>query len=155
MIYVPSIPAENEIPRMQLRHYLEQEAPHFMRTIMDVTLPSVEGRLRLPVIDTHNKSRAQELRRNPVEQFILENCHAVLGEKVLFSEFCEHFMEWITPEEKSKWSKQKIGRELPQNHPSGVYTENKKYIGNLSWEPKQPEPNARPWIVVNGRLKAK
>ncbi len=155
MIYVPVIPAENEIPRMQLRHYLEQEAPHFMRTIMDVTLPSVEGRLRMPVIDTHNKSRAQELRRNPVEQFILENCHAVLGEKVLFSDFCERFMEWITPEEKSKWSKQKIGRELPQNHPSGVYTENKKYIGNLSWESKQPEPNARPWIVVNGRLKAK
>jgi hypothetical protein len=155
MSYVPPLPTDIEIPRMQLRAYLEQEAPHFLRTIMDITLPSVEGRLRLPVIDTHNKFRAQELKRHPLEQFILENCHAVIGEKILFSEFCDRFLEWITPEERSKWNKHKIARELPQNYPSGVHTENKKYIGNLSWEPKQPEPNARPWIVINGRLKTK
>jgi hypothetical protein len=155
MIYVPPMPADVEIPRMRLRAALEQEAPHFLRTILDVTLPSVDGRLRLPVVDTYNKARAQELRRNPVEQFIAENCHVVRGEKVLFSEVCERLLAWVTPEERKQWSKQRIGRELPQDHPSGVHTDNKKFVGNLSWEPKQPEPNARPWIVVNGRLRLK
>lgn len=155
MIYVPPIPAGSEIPRMQLRRHLEQEAPHFLRTIMDLTLPSVDGRLRLPVVDTHNKARAQELKRNPVERFIQENCHAAPGEKILFSEFCDRFLEWIAPDERSQWSKQKIGRELPQDHPSGVHNDNKKFVGNLSWESKQTEPNARPWIVVDGRLRLK
>jgi hypothetical protein len=155
MIYVPPMPADVEIPRMRLRAALELEAAHFLRTIMDVTLPSVDGRLRLPVVDIYNKCRAQELRRNSLEQFIAENCHVVPGEKVLFSEFCDRFLAWVTPEEKKQWSKQRIGRELPQDHPSGVHTDNRKFIGNLSWEPKQPEPNARPWIVINGRLKLK
>jgi hypothetical protein len=122
---------------------------------MDLTLPSVEGRLRLPVVDTHNKYRAQELTRDPLEQFIVENCHAVPGEKILFAEFYERFQEWLMPEEKHDWTRRKVSKSLPHNHPSGVYTDNKKFIANLSWEPRQPQPDARPWIVVNGRLKAK
>jgi hypothetical protein len=155
MIHVPPLSPDVLIPRRQMEIFLIQEAPHFMRTIMDVTLPNVEGRIGVPIIETHNKVRAQERRRDPIEQFISENCHAVVGEKMPFSEFCERFLEWLAPEERGQWSKQKIGRQLPQNCPSGVHTDNKKFIGNLAWESKQPEPDARPWIVINGRLKLK
>ncbi|MGA2061682.1 MAG: primase-helicase family protein [Thermoguttaceae bacterium] len=155
MIHVPPLSPDVLIPRRQMEIFLIQEAPHFMRTILDVTLPNVEGRIGVPIIETHNKFRVQERRRDPLEQFIAENCHAVVGEKILFSEFCERFLEWLAPEDRGQWSKQKISRQLPQDFPSGAHTQNKKYIGNLSWEPKQPEPNTRPWIAVNGRLTLK
>jgi hypothetical protein len=155
MIYVPPIPPDDEIPRMILKERLQQEAPHFMRTLMDLTLPSIEGRLRLPVVDTHNKYRAQENNREAIDQFILENCFALPGEKILFSEFFDRFQDWLAPEEKHAWTRRKVSKSLPHGHPSGVHTDNKKFIANLSWEPKQANTDAQPLIVVNGRLKAK
>lgn len=153
MIFVPDI--ENEIPRAVLIERLEREAPFFLKTICDLQLPTADGRLRLPVVATASKQRAQELSANLLQQFIAEECHRAPGEKMLFSEFFERFVEWLAPEDRYSWSKQKVGRELPPELPVGTHTGNKRFIGNVSWTPPVGEPANLPWASVNGQLKAR
>ena len=150
MIYVPPLPMDTEIPKEILKERLKQEAPHFLRTLLDATLPSPEGRLRLPVVDTINKRRAQNQQRDPLSRFLQEECHHVSGERVLLTEFYDRFSEWLIAEQSEQWSKQRILRCLPPDYPVGIGGGNKKFIGNLSWEPKAPVSPA--WICVEGRL---
>jgi hypothetical protein len=142
-------PLEIEIPRRKMDDYLKEEAPAFLRTLLDLPLPSADGRLRIPVVETHNKVAAQDLRRTPVEQFIAEHCHAIPGSRIPFSDFCERFRAQLPDEEGVKWSKPRIARALPSKHPAGSHTGNVKYVVNLSWDPETP---TEPWVVVDGRL---
>jgi hypothetical protein len=132
---------------------LTREAPHFMRTIFDVTLPKMQGRLRIPVIDTYNKAQAQATRVTSLDQFLTDMCHHVIGERVSFTEFCDRFFEWLPAGDRSDWSKQTIANQLPTHYPCGVGSENKRFVGNLAWEEKEVDTDARPWVIVNGRLR--
>ena len=67
MIYVPDL--IEDIPKKTLLPRLEEEAPHFMRTLMDMQLPPVVGRLRLPIVTTNHKQQAEQLSRNELEEF--------------------------------------------------------------------------------------
>lgn len=153
MIHVEELRKEDEIAKKKLILMLEREAPSFLRTLLDLTLPSVEGRLSLPFVDTQHKVASAEANRPAVEQFILESCHKVIGEMVPFAEFYDRFVEWLPPEERHTWSRQKVTRLLPLGNPCGAYSQNQKYIGNLCWEPTDPAPDAKKWIVKDGKLK--
>ena len=94
VIFVREI--EQEIPRTVLVDHLVAEAPNFLRTLLDVQLPTIDGRLRLPVVSTDSKKRAEELSRDELEQFIADECFSAPGEKVTFSDFYEKFYEWLS-----------------------------------------------------------
>ena len=51
-----------------LKEKLKEEAPHFMRTIMDLSLPSPYSRLGLPPLRTRNKDRAEEINSNALDR---------------------------------------------------------------------------------------
>ncbi len=153
MIQVPDLLPGVEVPRREMEDYLIAEAPQFMRTIFNTTLPPVFGRLRLPVVDTLSKICAQESKRTLVEHFIAEQYHVIVGERVVFKDFYNRFLEWLSPDERSAWSKQKVKHQLPLNCPTGVCTGNQTFIGNLTNQEKEPKPNTRPWILINGRLR--
>jgi hypothetical protein len=85
VIHVPNLQPGDEIPKRILMSRLEEEAPHFMRTLLDLSLPQVEGRLRLPVIRTKSKFRAEELNRSPLEEFIRDRCHNIPGASIPLS----------------------------------------------------------------------
>lgn len=154
VIFVPSLQPGEEIDRTTLISKLEEEAPHFMRTIMDFTLPSVEGRLWLPVINTSNKESAELASHNVLEMFINEQVFAAPGEIVEFQTFFSKFQESVSPEERYEWTKQKVIRSLPQNFAYGAYTDNKRMIGNISFD-KPGDPKAKPFVVHAGRLMLK
>jgi hypothetical protein len=159
MLFVPVLDAGQEIAKSILIDRLKEEAPHFMRTIMDLQLPPMIGRLRLPVINTENKQRAEASSRTPLEIFIDEQCHLVNGDFILFSEFFDRFRQWMEDEEiedRGKWSaKMTVIKFLPHHFPYGIRHSNQRFIGNISWEKKTPEPDAKPLIVTNGKLKPK
>jgi hypothetical protein len=118
---------------------------------LNVTLPKVEGRLALPIVETHTKTRAQEQRRNPLEQFIAGQCHKVAGATIQFKDFYDRFLESLPPEDANQWSRQKVIRSLPTDTPYGIHSEHKRYVGNLAWEPGEA---VGPMLVsVDGRLK--
>jgi hypothetical protein len=139
MFFVPDL--DEEIPKPLLMTKLEQEAPNFLRTIHDLTLPPIGGRLRLPVVNTANKQRAENDARDPLSRFILDECRFAQDERVLFADFYERFKGWLAPEEHYKWSKQKVSKSLPHPHLTEHGTANKLYITNLLLGPA-PQPAA-------------
>ncbi len=152
VIYVPDLPHGEEIPKNTLLTKLKEEGEHFMHTIMDLTMPSPHSRLGLPPLRTKNKERAEEINANAFDRFISEHCFEVTGEMVEFSEFYKRFMEWLPEDARYTWKKSMIVDEIKQRYPYGAYSQNKRMIGNLSFESKASAPDAKSWIVVGGRL---
>jgi len=157
--FVPSLDPGQEIPKSVLIERLKEEAPHLMRTIMDLQLPPLLGRLRLPVVNNDNKARAEEASRSPLETFIAEVCYEVPGEMIQFTEFYDRFKQWLEDEEvekRSEWSsKAKVIKALPHSFPYGIRHSNQRFVGNLSWENMKPAPESKSLTVKNGKLKPK
>lgn len=152
VIFVPDLAPGEEIPKNALLAKLREEAPHFMRTVMDLTMPSPYSRLGLPPLRTRNKDRAEEINSNALDTFIGEQCFPVIGEMVDFATFYRRFLDWLPMEKRYGWKKSIVLDEIKQRFSYGVYTDNKRMIGNLSFEAKTPSPNARRWITVDNRL---
>jgi hypothetical protein len=151
VINVPDLLPEQEIPKKKLLEKLKEEAPHFMHTLMNTELPPVEGRLRLPVVETANKLRSEEFSRDELEQFIDECCHYAPGEAISFKDFYDKFYEWLPADQRAQWNRIRCARSLPAKYPSWKGTDNKKFIGNLSFE-EAKNKDANPIVVVNGRM---
>ena len=152
MIYVPPLPDNVEIPKIKLMEFLALEAGDFLRTLMNLELPVAEGRMHLPIVETENKSRMQDSRRTPIERFLAENCYSIPGVKISLEEFQIRFSEWIDPLDKQKWESQDvIIRNLQKTYPVGKSTDNKKFIGNISWD-KDAKPGT-PWYSEGNKLK--
>jgi hypothetical protein len=151
VVYVPDLLKEQEVAKTKMMEHLIEEAPHFMHTLMNLELPPVEGRLRVPVVNTSAKTRSEELNRDPVETYIMECCFPVPGEKIPFAEFYDRFLAWLPESEHKNWHRQKVSKHLPVKYPVGACTNNKRYIGNLSWEPSTKV--GTPYVAINGRLR--
>lgn len=149
MIYVPEL--QEQIPKAILLEKLVAEAPAFLRTLMDVELPQLTGRLRVPVVETEHKHRVQQLSKSSLSIFIEEHLHSVSGSMIEFAEFYSRFMEACPPEDKSNWTRVKVSKALPVKFPSGAGTGNKTFIINASWSPDTAP--GEPLIVLNGRIK--
>lgn len=153
MVIIHVRPLEKDIPKSVLLDHLREEAPAFLRTLIhDIELPKPQGRLALDVVPTRHKARSEELSRSALESFIREQTFAVPGEMVPFKEFYDRFVESLPTDEHNPWNKTKVSKSLPVDHPCGAYTGNQRFVANLSFEPKEPAPDARLWILSNGKL---
>jgi hypothetical protein len=155
VIEVPDLLPEEQIPKSILMKSLEEEASHFMYTLKNLVLPKVQGRMRLPVVDTYKKQQSEDMQRTPLESFIKDQCFPAPGEKIKFAEFYEKFIEWMDPEDRYQWSKIKVSRSMPSDTPVGASNDNVRFIGNLSFSPNEIKPDALPLISANGRLRLK
>ena len=135
MIYVPDLLPDQEIAKTILLMKLEDEAPHFMHTLMSLDLPPVRGRLRLPVVTTTSKLSAEEQNRTSLEQFIATCCERTPEQHTLFSDFYDRFQQWLLAEEKPAWPKNRVSKDLPARHDTITGTGNKRYISNLTMKP--------------------
>jgi len=152
MIYVPDL--VEEIPKKVLLSKLEEEASHFMRTLVDLHLPPVVGRLRIPIVATRHKQEAEQFSRNALEEFLAEHCHEVPGSKVLLAEFHGAFHKWLPADSRHQWGKIKTSRAMPTRFPVGAGTDNKKFIGNLAWEKPGTLPaDAKRYVRIDGKLR--
>ena len=59
-VYVSDLLEEQKIAKPKMEAFLDQEAPHFLHTIMHMDLPPMIDRLRLPVVTTGSKRQAEE-----------------------------------------------------------------------------------------------
>lgn len=135
MLYVPRPKAE--IPKSVLKQRLMDEAPQFMRTIMNLQLPSVSGRLRVPVIETESKLRAETSARTDLESFIDERCVEAEGEVILFSEFYSRFQEWLPPEAQSEWNRKRTSLSLPSKYATVKLKGKHHFVRNLKWKTEE------------------
>jgi len=153
VIEVPDLLDDEEIPKPVLLKLLEEEAPAFMNTLLNVELPQAQNRLHLPVVDTYKRQQSQAMSRTGLQAFIQEQAHYAPGQKIPFVDFYEAFVKWLDPTERFEWSKAKVSRALPTDTPSGASGgNNQRFVGNLSWH--EPEdPDGAPFYSANGRLK--
>lgn len=143
-------PLIEEIPKPILIRALEEEGSHFMVTLMGLSLPASSTRLRLPVLDTAGKEQAAESNRNPLEEFIAEVCYDVSGEKVMFKDFYNRFVESLSAFEQASWTKRKVRQNISDQFPVGRSTGGQLHLGNLSFT-QQEKPPGTPRYVAKGR----
>lgn len=135
VVKVENLPKDSEIPKTELLRLVERESPDFVRHCLDLELPTMQGRLALPVIETHDKREVQRANMSPVEGFIAEMCKISIGNMVPYGEFWEKFNHWLEPKEKLMWTQQRMGKALPMEHAKGKWKkDNYMYVINLSFD---------------------
>ena len=154
MCFVEPLDPMTLIPKKALIPMLEKEAPHFLAEILNLELPPSMDRLNVPVLTTEDKQMVQQLNKTQLEIFIEEKCQALNGRMIKFSDFFAKLQEWLDPNEVHKYSKIRVGREIPPNFPKArVHEDGQFYIGNIAWagEPGEVLPRL---IIKDGFLEA-
>lgn len=128
-------PVDNEIPKKVLLENVASEGPAFLRTLLDLPLPAVEGRLRLPVVNTEFKRQAENNSRTAIDEFLTEVVHYVQGEKLLLADLYKKYSEWAGGDAKTWLSSREFSKQLPVQYPVGAGAGNKSYVGNASFTP--------------------
>jgi hypothetical protein len=130
-----NVPAlEDEVPRDKFRELLKEEAPHFIRTLLDFEIQEAEGRLMLPIIETQGKIDAVANNINELEQFIEDNCYKIDGQAIRFADFKKKFHDTLEEYQQSEWKERTIKNHLSENFPVGKCPKiNQAIIGNLSF----------------------
>jgi hypothetical protein len=116
VIEVCDLLPEQEVPKLTLLAKLKEEAPHFMYALMNLQLPPVVGRMRLPVVATPSKARTEELNKSPLQHFLDDYCIVKPGARLRFGEFYDAFQKTLDAGEKHLWSKVQVSRKLPNRH---------------------------------------
>ncbi|MFW6122443.1 MAG: DUF5906 domain-containing protein, partial [Petrotogales bacterium] len=140
-MHVP--PIENEIPRDKFKNQIRDEAPHFLRTILDYEVQPSESRLMIPIIETQGKKDAIESNSNEIEQFIKNECYEIPGQAIKFSDFKKKFHATLEDYQKTEWKEGEIKKALSEKYPVGRGKKiNQIIIGNLTFnpdvEPREP-----------------
>jgi hypothetical protein len=144
---VPSL--EEEIPRYRLQELLREEAPHFMRTLVDWEIPEATGRLMLPVIETQGKTDAAELNMTPLERFIDSHCFRVDGCAISMSDFYNKFSSTLEEYQISEWRENDVRKAMAEWFPVGRGKGNVTAIGNISFSDCEP---STPYTKSGNRL---
>jgi hypothetical protein len=135
-MHVPDLDEGQEIAKDTLHELLKQEAPHFMRTLMDFEIAKPSGRLMLPVVETQGKAEAAAGNIDDVTQFIEDNCFAVPGAAIKFTDFKDKFLDSLEDFQRADWKDRLIRNALSERFPIGRCTNvNQVIIGNLTFSP--------------------
>lgn len=140
MSFVECLNPIDLIPKKMIIPMLEKEAPDFLASILGLELPPSNDRLNIPVLATGDKIMVEQLNQTELESFIAEKCKAFDGGLIKFSDFHDKFIEWIDINEAGKWSKIRVGREMPPQYPKGRDPKTGHfYFGNICWAVSNPE----------------
>jgi hypothetical protein len=140
---------DTEIGKDDLKDRMREEGPHFMRTLMDLPLPTMPSRMRVPVIETGTKEGAISDHRDELETFIFTKCSPVAGELVAFKDFYEAFIETLDKHEKNQWTKHVVKQKVALTYPVGAWSKNCVHIGNLVLG--EPVPSDGSVFTLSGR----
>jgi hypothetical protein len=154
MVFVNAIDPLDLIPKKQILLRLQKEAPDFLAEILRIELPPSNDRLNIPVIVTQEKTSAEMASMTPLENFIQHMCVPSPGLRIKYGAFYDEFAQWADPSDLGDWTKTKVGRELPPEHPKGRCTKTGQFfIGNIWWKNRPPEePQEKRFVLSKGML---
>ena len=140
IVIIPVKPLEKIIPRRHLNDKLEAEAPDFLAALLSLELPPTNDRLNLPVVMTREKEAIEETNKTDLQVYLEEHIHYVPGCLLPIAEFYQHFTESLEGAQVTKWSKIRIGREMPQDKfPKGRRKDGTWCYGNMSLVECEPK----------------
>lgn len=91
--HVPALKDEDRIPKKVLLKHLENEAPHFLATIMGLSLSEPTDRLRIPVVETPDKMDLGS-QNAPVSLFMKEKCVLDKNASITKKDLYHHYERW-------------------------------------------------------------
>lgn len=155
VIEVPPLAIEEIIPKKHLEVLLQKEAPDFMGEMLKLEIPESNDRLNVPVIETAQKSSAQQSNMSTLDLFVHEHCHYVPGSMILLKDFVGRFHEWLPADEVGKWGKIMVGKSLPSPYGKGHRrSDNQVCVINISWDPNT-QPGTELFINKEGKIDEK
>ena len=84
-------PLKNIIPRDILHEYLQAEAPYFIRTLLNTTLPAPIDRMRVPTLTSDAKRDLERINQTPLESFASDSLIPCDGALVKLSDFYDSY----------------------------------------------------------------
>jgi len=136
MIEVAELIPGSEVPKQILLTKLEEEAPYFLATLLNTSLPDLEHRLRVHIVATSNKDQMEDSNQSILVSFLEEKCFYAAGACVKWADFYALFASCLSgSDEKSEWTKSRVAGALPAKFPMGYYTGNCRHVGNISFIP--------------------
>lgn len=126
-------PLTVDIPKPLLMKRLHDEAPYFMKTLLELQLPPHHGRLRIPAIDNDTKKTAQSDSRSVLREFIAKTCVKAPGHRVLVDEFKERLEAWADAERCERPQRNKMYSELANMGFHKRPSNGKTYLTNMKW----------------------
>ena len=159
VIRVPGL--KNEIGKIKLFEMLEQEKAAFLFTVMNIDIPDVSGRLRIPCLSSIEKQNLEQSNMSELEMFFSECVVEAHGYCISFDELFNAFVEWLPADRRGSWGKIKFSREIPRSGaickaPYGA--KNIMTVGNIALRAFYPEPelkNSTFYVNAKGRLETK
>jgi hypothetical protein len=152
--YVP-VP-KTIIPKTKLFACLMDEAPAFLKTVLEYEIPEPIDRMRIPVISTEEKQIQEEINESILISFIKANFYTAKGESIEYQDFVERFHQCLTPREANYWSMRRISQNLPHEIIKGKMGEyNTLSLGNVSWRKPRPGGGQDELVKSGDRLRRK
>lgn len=140
---------DEDIPKDLLFEKLRDEAPAFLRTLLDMDIPEPKGRLRLPIIETRGKKELMESNKDMFETFLEERCFHIPGTRMKLADFKREFYADMDDVNKSLFTETVVRRRLNEaGFPIGRAKGNVTCIGNLTFNEKE---KANVPYVQNGK----
>ena len=112
VLYVDVAPSVSKDDFMEK---LKKEAPDFLASVLKLELPKSTDRLNIPVIDSESKAQIISKTRNLLQEFIIEHCYMIPGNRITLANFHTGFQKWLDPSERYTWTKHKISKEMPSH----------------------------------------
>ena len=122
----------SDIPKKFLFEELHKEARDFMYTLMTLPLPPVIKRLRLPIITTASKLQSIDAERDTLDRFIATQCTPDSNSMLRIKDFCDRFLDSLSPEDRAMWPKARILSEFPPQFPLVEGHSNIKFFAGLA-----------------------
>jgi len=146
---VPAL--QNPIPKAIMEKSLSDEAPRFLRTLLNTIIPAPIDRMRIPALKTTTKELMEQKARSPLMVFAGASLYKVDGHKIDLEEFYERFKGFCQATNDSAPPPFTVQQELMLR--SDRFTIGMKgqrvYLLNVSFD-QDARPKAKP-LVPNSR----
>jgi Family of unknown function (DUF5906) len=115
-IDVPPLRQGTEVPKAELLEKLGLEAPAFLRTLLDLTLPVRTGRMRIPIVETEAKELLAE-DNAPLLAFIRQCCELKPDAETVKQEVFNRYCLWATDQGESPIGDSEFFRQMRRAAP--------------------------------------
>lgn len=149
MLTIQPLEPSEIIPKKMLFDRLEKEAPYFLAELLRLELPPTNDRLNIPIIVTSEKAALQASNETLLETFLRENVYTVPGELIPVGEMWEKFYGWLDDNDRDKYTKISMGKEMPGKYPKGRWKAD-WYFANCSFTPRKPGESPKVAFIVKG-----
>jgi len=91
-----SILGDKQIPKGLMEKRLKDEAPYFLRTLLQTHLPETPERLRVPMLSSRDKQDLEAMNQKPWEAFAADNLVTCEGHLIKFTDFHREYIKFCT-----------------------------------------------------------